>query len=147
MTTALPAAGIGAIQTVGVPVSDQDCALRFYTETLGFELGMDVPLPQLGGRWITVVPPGTSVAVALVAAGDPAARRCRAQRQQLLRPALEPSSVGPLWFCTGQSRPVMGRHAAARERSVTDSYRRRDERTSRRGCPTGSLIGDGPANS
>ncbi len=55
MTTAHPAAGIGAIQAVGIPVTDQDRALRFYTDSLGFEIGMDVPLPQLGD-WSSVQP-------------------------------------------------------------------------------------------
>ena len=44
------------IRTVGVPVTDQDRAVTFYTETLGFELLMDAPLPQFGGRWIVVAP-------------------------------------------------------------------------------------------
>ena len=72
MSTPSAAPSIGAIQAVGVRVIDQDRALRFYTDTLGFDIdiGMDVPLPQLGGRWITVAPPGTSVAVALLAASD-----------------------------------------------------------------------------
>ena len=74
MSTPSAAPGIGAIQAVGVRVIDQDRALRFYTDTLGFDIdidiGMDGPLPQLGGRWITVAPPGTSVAVALLAASD-----------------------------------------------------------------------------
>ena len=39
----------------GVFVSDQDKALRFYTETLGFVLKHDVPAGEY--RWITVVSP------------------------------------------------------------------------------------------
>ena len=39
----------------GVFVSDQDEALRFYTETLGFVLKHDVPAGEY--RWITVVSP------------------------------------------------------------------------------------------
>jgi len=45
--------GIG---TVGVPVTDQDRAVEFYTETLGFDVAMDAPLPQLDGRWIVTAP-------------------------------------------------------------------------------------------
>jgi lactoylglutathione lyase len=58
------------IVVVGVPVSDQDRALRFYTEVLGFEVRVDAPLPQLGTRWIMVAPRGASVSVALVAERD-----------------------------------------------------------------------------
>lgn len=58
------------ITVVGVPVADQDRALRFYTEVLGFEVRVDAPLPQLGSRWIMVAPAGAAVSVALVAAHD-----------------------------------------------------------------------------
>jgi catechol 2,3-dioxygenase-like lactoylglutathione lyase family enzyme len=58
------------IRTVGVPVTDQDRALAFYTETLGFELLMDAPLPQFGGRWIVVAPAGAAVGIALVPASE-----------------------------------------------------------------------------
>jgi hypothetical protein len=49
-----PQRTITGIATVGIPVTDQDRALRFYTETLGMEKRLDDPLPQFGGRWITV---------------------------------------------------------------------------------------------
>lgn len=55
------------VGVVGVPVDDQDRALRFYVETLGFEVRVDAPMPG-GGRWIMVGPPGGTTAVALVAA-------------------------------------------------------------------------------
>ncbi|MGC1853229.1 MAG: VOC family protein [Solirubrobacterales bacterium] len=39
-------------------VHDQDEALAFYTEKLGFEVQSDVTLPEMGGfRWLTVGPP------------------------------------------------------------------------------------------
>ena len=39
-------------------VHDQDEALAFYTEKLGWEVRADVTLPELGGyRWLTVGPP------------------------------------------------------------------------------------------
>jgi uncharacterized glyoxalase superfamily protein PhnB len=40
-------------------VHDQDEALTFYTEKLGFEVRSDVTLPELGNfRWLAVGPPG-----------------------------------------------------------------------------------------
>jgi catechol 2,3-dioxygenase-like lactoylglutathione lyase family enzyme len=40
-------------------VNDQDEALAFYTEKLGFEVRADVTLPELGDfRWLTVSPVG-----------------------------------------------------------------------------------------
>jgi lactoylglutathione lyase len=61
---------IATIATVGVPVTDQERALGFYTETLGMEKQLDVPLPQLGGRWITVAPRGSATTIALVPAHE-----------------------------------------------------------------------------
>ena len=47
------------IAFAGVWVQDQDEALAFYTEKLGWELRADVTLPELGNyRWLTVGPPG-----------------------------------------------------------------------------------------
>jgi catechol 2,3-dioxygenase-like lactoylglutathione lyase family enzyme len=46
------------IAFAGVWVHDQDEALAFYTEKLGWELRADVTLPELGNyRWLTVGPP------------------------------------------------------------------------------------------
>jgi lactoylglutathione lyase len=63
---------IDDVLTIGVPVSDQDRALEFYVDGLGFEKRRDVPTPQIGGRWIEVAPAGASVTVALVPARDDA---------------------------------------------------------------------------
>ncbi len=61
---------ISAIATIGVPVTDQDRALQFYTEALGLEKQLDVSLPQLRGRWITVAPRGSATTIALVPAHE-----------------------------------------------------------------------------
>ncbi len=47
---------ITGVGTVGVPVTDQDRALEFYTEKLGFEVRTDVTMD--GFRWLTVGPEG-----------------------------------------------------------------------------------------
>jgi catechol 2,3-dioxygenase-like lactoylglutathione lyase family enzyme len=50
---------ITQVSYVNVWVHDQDEALAWYTEKLGFELREDVTLPELGGfRWLTVGPVG-----------------------------------------------------------------------------------------
>jgi catechol 2,3-dioxygenase-like lactoylglutathione lyase family enzyme len=54
------------VGTVGVPVTDQDRALAFYLEKLGFETRMDGSFGP-GLRWIEVAPPGATTTVALVA--------------------------------------------------------------------------------
>lgn len=63
-------AGIVGISTIGVPVADQDRALAFYRDVLGFEVRVDAPLPQLGSRWIMLGPPGSAVTISLVLASD-----------------------------------------------------------------------------
>jgi catechol 2,3-dioxygenase-like lactoylglutathione lyase family enzyme len=60
---------ITQVHTVGVPVTDQDRALEFYTGELGFETRMDVAFGP-GQRWIEVAPPGATTTIALVLAGD-----------------------------------------------------------------------------
>jgi len=57
---------ITGIRTVGVPVSDQDRALEFYLDKLGFEKRLDTPLEQFGGRWIEVAPAGAAMTIALM---------------------------------------------------------------------------------
>jgi catechol 2,3-dioxygenase-like lactoylglutathione lyase family enzyme len=42
------------VKVIGIPVQDQEKALQFYTEKLGFLKKVDVPLSE-GNRWLTVV--------------------------------------------------------------------------------------------
>jgi uncharacterized glyoxalase superfamily protein PhnB len=47
------------IATAQLWVHDQDEALAFYTQKLGFEVRVDVTLPEMGNfRWLTVGPAG-----------------------------------------------------------------------------------------
>src|SRR4051794_20056668 len=63
---------ITEVGTVMVPVSDQDKAIGFYTETLGFELRQDDPYGE-GQRWVEVAPAGADTTLSLVPPreGDP----------------------------------------------------------------------------
>jgi catechol 2,3-dioxygenase-like lactoylglutathione lyase family enzyme len=58
------------ISNIGVAmftIADQDAAIAFYTQTLGWELRADVPFGDEGGnRWVEVAPPGSPVRLALV---------------------------------------------------------------------------------
>jgi lactoylglutathione lyase len=60
---------IADVGGVAVPVSDQERAVRFYVDRLGFEVLRDVAMGE-GGRWVQVAPPGGRVPLALVAAGE-----------------------------------------------------------------------------
>src|ERR1700720_220150 len=56
----------------GVWVHDQDEALAFYTEKLGWELRADVTLAELGNyRWLTVGPVGQPAASSLLTSFRP----------------------------------------------------------------------------
>lgn len=61
------ASGINVAQvaTVMVPVADQDKAIEFYVEKLGFEKRADVPFGD-ANRWVEVAPAGATTTVALV---------------------------------------------------------------------------------
>src|ERR687891_2858545 len=61
------------IATAQLWVHDQDEALRFYTQKLGFEVRADVTVAELGNfRWLTVGPPGQpDIAIVLMAIPGP----------------------------------------------------------------------------
>lgn len=56
---------ITKVATVMAPVSDQDRAIEFFVEKLGFELRGDTPFGE-GDRWVEVGPSGAATTVALV---------------------------------------------------------------------------------
>jgi catechol 2,3-dioxygenase-like lactoylglutathione lyase family enzyme len=56
---------ITQVGTVIVPVSDQDRAIDFYIDKLGFEKRTDMPFGD-GDRWVEVAPPGAATTIALV---------------------------------------------------------------------------------
>jgi catechol 2,3-dioxygenase-like lactoylglutathione lyase family enzyme len=57
---------ISKIHSTSIAVADQDAALDFYVNTLGWEKAMDA---MVGGvmRWLTVVPPGAETQLVLAA--------------------------------------------------------------------------------
>jgi len=48
---------IKKVSHITILVKDQDQALKFYTEKLGFEIHTDAPMPN-GSRWLTLALPG-----------------------------------------------------------------------------------------
>jgi catechol 2,3-dioxygenase-like lactoylglutathione lyase family enzyme len=57
------------VNNIGVTmfsVTDQDAALAFYTEKLGYEVRADVPYGESGEmRWLEVAPPGSTARLSL----------------------------------------------------------------------------------
>jgi catechol 2,3-dioxygenase-like lactoylglutathione lyase family enzyme len=66
MSDTIAGTRISQIGTVIVPVSDQDRAIEFYVQKLGFEKRNDTPFGN-GDRWVEVAPPGASTTLAIVA--------------------------------------------------------------------------------
>ena len=63
----MPATTITDVRTIGITVTNQDEALAFFVDTLGFEKRLDAPIsPTM--RWVEVAPPGASTSIALNAA-------------------------------------------------------------------------------
>jgi catechol 2,3-dioxygenase-like lactoylglutathione lyase family enzyme len=69
MTDTATITRITQVGAVFVPVADQDRALAFYVEKLGFEKRVDFSYGE-GIRWIEVAPPGAANTIALVAPGE-----------------------------------------------------------------------------
>src|SRR5438270_10803756 len=55
---------ITRVGRVLVPVADQDDAIQFYTDALGFSVTADVPFGE-GDRWVEVTPAGGGASLAL----------------------------------------------------------------------------------
>jgi lactoylglutathione lyase len=52
------------VRTIGIGVTNQDDAIAFYVDTLGFEKRLDAAIsPTM--RWIEVAPPGATTSIAL----------------------------------------------------------------------------------
>jgi lactoylglutathione lyase len=64
---------ITGVRTVSIPVDDQDAALRFYVDTLGFATLRDSPTPNCG-RWIELAP-GTDTVIITLEPAAPDANR------------------------------------------------------------------------
>jgi catechol 2,3-dioxygenase-like lactoylglutathione lyase family enzyme len=68
-TVSTSTAAVSKLANVIIPVDDQDKALEFYTDKLGFEKRTDVPFMPDGGRWIEVAPAGADTVIALCPLG------------------------------------------------------------------------------
>jgi catechol 2,3-dioxygenase-like lactoylglutathione lyase family enzyme len=95
---------ITSLATTQVWVHDQDEALAFYTDKLGFELREDVTVPEMGNfRWLTVGIPGQEdVAITLMAIPGPPVFD-EATRDKL-RSLMATGALGGLFFATDDCR-------------------------------------------
>ena len=88
------------ITTTQVWVHDQDEALAFYTEKLGFEVRMDATLPEMGDfRWLTVGPVGQPD-VSIVLMAIPGAPVMDEQTATQVRTLMAKGFAGTVFFTT-----------------------------------------------
>lgn len=99
MTDAAKRTRITQVGTVFVPVADQDRALEFYVDRLGFEKRGDWPYGE-DGRWVEVAPPGSVIAIALVPRSE------------------GPSAGGDATHCALATTDIEADHATLRARGV-----------------------------
>jgi catechol 2,3-dioxygenase-like lactoylglutathione lyase family enzyme len=94
---------LNQLANVQVWVNDQEEALAFYTEKLGFEVREDVTVPELGNfRWLSVGVPGQDVAIVLMAV--PGAPVFDDETRQQILDLLAKGAAGGLFFTTEDCR-------------------------------------------
>jgi catechol 2,3-dioxygenase-like lactoylglutathione lyase family enzyme len=95
---------IKQVSYVNVWVHDQDEALAWYTEKLGFELREDVTLPEVGDfRWLTVGPVGQpDFALALMTVPGPPV--FDADTAEQIKTLMARGAAGGLFFATDDCR-------------------------------------------
>src|SRR4051795_6759508 len=86
---------LNRISHTGVWVTDQDEALAFYRDVLGFEVRMDVTIPEFGNmRWLSVALPGQDIVLQLHAFdGPPLDAATREQIAQVLAKGYNPPLI------------------------------------------------------
>jgi len=92
------------ISTAQLWVTDQDEALAFYTERLGWEVRSDVTMPEMGDfRWLTVGPVGQEdIAVVLMAIPGPPV--FEAETAEQVRELTAKGAAGTIFLTTEDCR-------------------------------------------
>jgi catechol 2,3-dioxygenase-like lactoylglutathione lyase family enzyme len=102
------------IHAAQVWVHDQDEALAFYTEKLGFEVKSDVTLEELGGfRWLTVGPADQDIAIVLMAIPGPAV--IDEESAEMIRSLMSKGWIGGVFFTTDD---VEGDYESLKDKGV-----------------------------
>jgi predicted enzyme related to lactoylglutathione lyase len=92
------------IATAQLWVHDQDEALAFYTEKLGFEVRVDVTMPEMGNfRWVTVGPAGQPD-IDIVLMAIPGAPMIDEQTGQQIRDLMAKGLAGTVFLTTEDCR-------------------------------------------
>ncbi len=133
------------ITTAQLWVHDQDEALAFYTQKLGFEVRRDVTVPELGNfRWLTVGPPGQED-VAIVLMAIPGAPVMDAETAEEVRTLMGKGFAGTVFLTTDDIHATYGELT---ERGLEFTEAPRNARTaSTRGSATRPATASGSRSS
>jgi len=114
---------LNQLANVQVWVNDQEEALAFYTDKLGFEVREDVTVPELGNfRWLSVGVPGQDVAIVLMAV--PGAPVFDDETRQQILDLLAKGAAGGLFFATDD---IDGTYSELKGRGVEFSQEPTDQ--------------------
>jgi predicted enzyme related to lactoylglutathione lyase len=92
------------IANAQVWVHDQDEALAFYTQKLGWEVRADATLPEMGDfRWLAVAPPGQEV-VSLVLMAIPGPPMMDAETAEQVHSLMAKGFAGTIFLTTDDCR-------------------------------------------
>ena len=112
-----------SVTHAGLAVHDQDAAIAFYTDKLGFELRNDVTIADGALRCVTVAPPGTDLEVILLPPGGPGtAEDARSQALELIAQGLIPGLIFRVDDCRATYEELKGRGVEMTQEPIEQSY-------------------------
>src|SRR3712207_4870408 len=112
-----------SVTHAGLAVHDQDAAIAFYTDKLGFELRNDVTIADGALRWVTVAPPGTDLEVILLPPGGPGTPEdARSQALELIAQGLIPGLIFRVDDCRATYEELKGRGVEMTQEPIEQSY-------------------------
>jgi len=113
-----------SVTHAGVAVHDQDAAIAFYTEKLGFELRNDVTIADGALRWVTVGPPSQpDVEIILLPPGAPGTpEEVRAQALEVVAQGLIPGLIFRVDDCRATYDELKSRGVEMAQEPIEQPY-------------------------
>jgi catechol 2,3-dioxygenase-like lactoylglutathione lyase family enzyme len=113
-----------SVTHAGVAVHDQDAAIAFYTEKLGFELRNDVTIADGALRWVTVGPPSQpDVEIILLPPGGPGTpQETRSQALEIVAQGLLPGLIFRVDDCRATYDELKSRGVEMTQEPIEQPY-------------------------
>jgi catechol 2,3-dioxygenase-like lactoylglutathione lyase family enzyme len=115
---------LNRITHTGVWVTDQDEALAFYRDVLGFEVRMDVTVPEFGNlRWLSVGLPGQDVVLQLTSFDPPHMDAATGEHiRQILAKGFTPPLIFEVDDCRATVEELRARGVDITQEPVEQTY-------------------------